>query len=453
MRGRLRGFAGRIVGLIMRFVSARGDHKSATVADGAIASPGGGFRALDQIRPTVEPVAAFRPANADSAAEGLREIFTPTRPRSLGPLFIGRDGELKRLIAAIEEERAHVVLYGDRGRGKTSLANAFADLATEAGCLTVRRACGADTSYERLFRGLLAAVPPRLLDPGATGTAASLLPDGPFGPEDVADVMARVRGGHVVLLVDEYDRAESVALRNAMAETIKTLSDQALPVTLLLVGVAASLDDLLGHQPSIQRNIVAIHVPPMQDAEVARLVAAGASAAGLAFSAEASAEVVRLVRGMPYYAHLLCLFAARAASARDAREVTAGDVASAIAEAVRKQEQELGIMHARAVALPGGAAVLRAAAEAPRDADDRFAATALPPAAGPILAALARPEHGPALIAEYTPGGLRYAFALPALAHHVMFRAALAQTAQAQTALAEMAPAAAMAGRIARAPA
>ncbi len=418
------GFAGRIVNRIMRLFSPSGGSRTPPAAD-AVAASGSGFRVLDQVRPAVEPGPAFRPVPAESTAEGLRAIFTPTRPRSLGPLFIGREDELKRLIAAIEEERAHVVLYGDRGRGKTSLANAFADLATDAGCLTVRRACGADTTYERLFRGLLAAVPPRLLDPGATGTAASLLPEGAFGPEDVADALGRVRGAHVVLLVDEYDRAESVPFRNAMAETIKTLSDQALPVTLLLVGVAASLDHLLGQQPSIQRNVVAIHVPPMQDVEVARLVAAGAGAAGMAFTADASAEVVRLVRGMPYYAHLLCLFAARAATARGARDVTAADVATAIAEAVRKQEPELGGVHARAEAVPGGAAALRAAAEAPRDADGRFAVSALPPAVAPVLAALARPENGPALIAHYTPGGLRYAFALPTLAHHVMFRAAL----------------------------
>ncbi|WP_431284850.1 ATP-binding protein [Humitalea sp. 24SJ18S-53] len=384
-----------------------------------------GFRVLDAMRPAAEAGPAFRATGPETAAEGLREIFTPTRPRALGPLFIGREVELKRLIAAIEEERAHVVLYGDRGRGKTSLANAFADLATEAGVLTVRRACGADTGYERLFRGLLSAVPPRLLDPGATGHAATLLPDGPFGPEDVADALARVRGGQVLFLIDEFDRAESPALRNAMAETIKNLSDQALPVTLLLVGVAGSLDDLLGHQPSIQRNLVAIHVPPMRDLEVARLVTAGAAAAGLAFAPDAAAQVVRLARGMPYYAHLLCLFAARAASARKAREVTVNDVTAAIAEAVRKQEPELGGVYERAMALPGAAAVLRAAAEAPRDADDRFAETALPPVAAPILAALARPAFGPALVVESTPGGLRYAFALPALAHHMLFRAAL----------------------------
>lgn len=430
MRGLLRGLPGRIVTRAVGFASPRRHDESATALRAATPSPpnasGHGFRVLDVLRPVGERGPTFSPVSDETAPDGLREIFTPSRPRALGPLFIGREGELKRLIAAIEEERAHVVLYGDRGRGKTSLANAFANLATEAGCITVRRACSADTSYERLFRGLLAALPPRLLEPGATGNAASLLPEGPFGPEDVADVLARLRGVHVVLVIDEFDRAESPALRNAMAETIKNLSDQALPVTLLLVGVAGSLDGLLGHQPSIQRNILAIHVPPMRDEEVARLIAAGASAAGLAFAVDATAQVVRLARGMPYYAHLLCLFAARAARLRGSQEVMSQDVAAAILEAFRKQEPELNGAHARALTLPGATEALRAAAEAPRDSDDRFAASGLPPEAMPILAALATPEHGPVLIASPTPAGLRYAFAQPALAHQVLFHTAIA---------------------------
>jgi len=390
---------------------------------------------LETLRPEGEPNARLRPALTERLSADLRETFTPTRPRALGPLFIGREAELDRMLGAMQQEHAHIVLYGARGRGKTSLANAFADLATEAGCVTVRRACGAETGYGRLFRGLLGGIPARLLGADAVGNAASLLPVGSFGPEDVTEALSGLRGGHVVLLVDEFDRAESAALRNAVAETIKNLSDQALPVTLLVVGVAASLEDLLGRQPSIQRNIAAVHVPPMPDPDIARIIAAGAGATGFEFAPEASDAVVRLSRGMPYYAHLLCLFATRIAAARPAgeaggRQVSGTDVAAAVAEAARKQEAELGGMLTTVLALPGAEAALRAAARAPRDADDRFAVDALPEALAPVLAALATAEHGPALQAEAGAGGLRYAFTTPALAHQILFREALGHARQ-----------------------
>jgi len=388
------------------------------------------FRVLETLRPEGEPNARLRPALTERLSADLRETFTPTRPRALGPLFIGREAELERMLGAMQQEHAHIVLYGARGRGKTSLANAFADLATEAGCVTVRRACGAETGYERLFRGLLGGIPARLLGADTGSHAANLLPAGSFGPEDVTEALSGLRGGHVVLLVDEFDRAESAALRNAVAETIKNLSDQALPVTLLVVGVAASLEDLLGRQPSIQRNIAAVHVPPMADPDIARIIAAGAGAIGFDFTPEASDAVVRLSRGMPYYAHLLCLFATRIAAARPAeeaggRQVAAADVAAAVAEAARKQEAELGSLLTTVLALPGAEVALRAAARAPRDADDRFAQDALPESLAPVLAALATAEHGPALQAEADASGLRYAFTTPALAHQMLFREAL----------------------------
>ena len=406
----------------------------ASIAPVGPAAPGA-FRVLETLRPEGEPNARLRPALTERLSADLRETFTPTRPRALGPLFIGREAELDRMLGAMQQEHAHIVLYGARGRGKTSLANAFADLATEAGCVTVRRACGAETGYGRLFRGLLGGIPARLLGADAVGNAASLLPVGSFGPEDVTEALSGLRGGHVVLLVDEFDRAESAALRNAVAETIKNLSDQALPVTLLVVGVAASLEDLLGRQPSIQRNIAAVHVPPMPDPDIARIIAAGAGATGFEFAPEASDAVVRLSRGMPYYAHLLCLFATRIAAARPAgeaggRQVSGTDVAAAVAEAARKQEAELGGMLTTVLALPGAEAALRAAARAPRDADDRFAVDALPEALAPVLAALATAEHGPALQAEAGAGGLRYAFTTPALAHQILFREALGHARQ-----------------------
>lgn len=432
MRGFLRSFpqafVSRAFGLVAPRIPATPEPEGRT-APVAAAAPAG-FRVLDALRPEGEANPRLRPPLPDRLSADLRETFTPTRPRALGPLFIGRETELERMLGAMHQEHAHIVLYGARGRGKTSLANAFADLATESGCVTVRRACGAESTYERLFRGLLSGIPARLLGADTVAHAASRLPDGAFGPEDVTEALSGLRGGHVVLLIDEFDRAESPALRNALAETIKNLSDQALPVTLLVVGVAASLEDLLGRQPSIQRNIAAVHVPPMPDPDIARIIAAGAGATGFDFAPEASDAVVRLSRGMPYYAHLLCLFATRIAASRPEgeagkRRVSAEDIDAAVAEAARKQEAELGSLLTLALALPGAEAALRAAARAPRDADDRFAADALPEALAPLLAALATPQHGPALQADAGGGNLRYTFTTPALAHQMLFREAL----------------------------
>ena len=85
-----------------------------------------------------------------------------------------------------------------------------------------------------------------------------LLPEGSFSVTELNDVLAEIQGAHVMLVLDEYDRVTSEELRNKLAELIKNLTDSSIPVTLFIVGVAESLDQLLGKHPSIQRSLVAV---------------------------------------------------------------------------------------------------------------------------------------------------------------------------------------------------
>ena len=85
----------------------------------------------------------------------LREAFTPSQPVTDKRLFAGRLQVLGHLIEAIEDRLAHVVVFGERGIGKTSLLHILADLASESDYLTLRATCGAGTRFDELFRTLL----------------------------------------------------------------------------------------------------------------------------------------------------------------------------------------------------------------------------------------------------------------------------------------------------------
>jgi type II secretory pathway predicted ATPase ExeA len=387
--------------------------------------PRGGFRAMAARVADAEfadagaatPLHRPAPVGPADGAVLLRDVFTPTQPRALGPLFIGREWYLRRLVSAVEEERAHVVLFGDRGRGKTSLANAFAHLTAQAGYVVLRCSCGSSITFETLLRTLLADLPPHMIGPPAgPGGAPALLPDGPFGAAGLTDALRRLRNGHVIFIIDEFDRVQSDSLRVDLAEAIKNLSDTAAPVTFLILGVAQSLDDLLGRHPSIQRTVVGLHLAPMAPEEIRRMILAGAAAARIAFDDDVIAAVIRFARGMPYYAHLLCLYAGRAAAARGSADVTAADLTVAVNEVLMKQEPELGRSYAALTAAdPAAADLLFAAATADADAHGRFAAAGPPPDALVEAGVLARTA---------APDGPRFGFVQPALAHYVLFRQA-----------------------------
>ena len=61
----------------------------------------------------------------------LAESFTPTRPISIPDLLSGRLNLIRRLMVDIATQSQHVLIHGDRGVGKTSIARVLAYLAQE----------------------------------------------------------------------------------------------------------------------------------------------------------------------------------------------------------------------------------------------------------------------------------------------------------------------------------
>ena len=158
----------------------------------------------------------------------LREAFTPTRPKQrLNSLFIGRTGTLRRIISAIEEERAHVILFGDRGRGKTSLANAVEQIAAQAGYMALKQTCSSELTFEEIFRHFLKKIPSTYFR-ATSGHAftqintfqsfAELLPRESFSVTELNEVLGSIHGTHVLMILDEYDRVTDEDFRNKLAE-------------------------------------------------------------------------------------------------------------------------------------------------------------------------------------------------------------------------------------------
>jgi Cdc6-like AAA superfamily ATPase len=315
------------------------------------------------------PGAAQLPADP---MEILRGAFTPRQPKRWKTQFIGRVRQFERAVAAIGDEHAHIVLYGDRGRGKTSLANILAEFAAEQGHTVVRCAGSAEVTFEAIFRQLLQRIPAdRLGHRSGTGESlASFLPPSSFGATELTDVMGRVTRGRVLMIIDEFDRIADPAMRVRLADAIKNLSDARVRAHLLVVGVATSLDGLLGAHPSIQRNIVGIHVPLMGAAEVEDLLSSGAKEAGITFERAVVDAIVQFSRGLPYCVQLFALYAARNAVRRGGATIEWSDFCRG-ADSVL-EEVETGVAEAYRKATSGGGAdwgarYLSAAARAPAD--------------------------------------------------------------------------------------
>ncbi len=289
-------------------------------------------------------------AQSTSQHHALREVFTPTRPQRSSRRVSGRQTELLRIFRAIALDRAHVVLYGERGRGKTSLVNLVASAARSSGYMVGRYTCSFDSRFEDIVRGLARDLPKSMLaspivqDDELEGCEAAL-PKGKLQPRDIAGLPGRLAGRHVVLIADEFDRVEDSATRTWFADAIKQSSDRGAAISLLIVGVSDSLEELVGRHPSIQRNILGLALPLLSDAEIDEILVQGGHDAGIEFLPEVRSAVVDVARGVPYVAQLLGLHAGTEAVARDASQVEAPDLFAAFRRAVEEADPRIATIY------------------------------------------------------------------------------------------------------------
>jgi hypothetical protein len=263
--------------------------------------------------------------------------FTPTRPRSGRRNLVGRQLELERILDAILLDAGHVVLYSERGRGKTSLSNMAIEALRRRGAIVARFVCEAQTGFDTLFRGLLRDLPSSLASSAIVDGEGceSVLPGTSLRPADIATIPARLTCPRLVFVVDEFDRVQDPETRTRLADTIKLLSDRGIPLSLIIVGVSATLEQIIGQHPSIERNITAIHLPLLEDDEIAEMLDKGGAQAGLRFSDAAKAVVIGVARGMPYMAQLMGLRITQAATSRGSDEVHDTDLLSAVQRLLR----------------------------------------------------------------------------------------------------------------------
>lgn len=311
-----------------------------------------GVRGLPRFNTTASDQMSGRGADRfDAVRAKLRHAFTPSQPMADQRLFAGREEVLKTVIRSIEDQRLHMVLYGERGIGKTSLLHILTQAATEARYIVVYTSCGANSTFDETFRSAAVDIP-LLFHSGFSPTAteaergsslADLLPSEPLTPRKFGDLCAKLTGTRVLIILDEFDRAESGPFRRDVAELIKNLSDRLGRVQLVLAGVAADLTELVEHIPSIRRNIFALRVPKMSEGEIMQIIANGEREADLKFDASASASVVTLVRGSPYLTSLLCYHAGHAALDAGRSNVVTADVIEAVGHAVTEFEARLPI--------------------------------------------------------------------------------------------------------------
>jgi hypothetical protein len=309
---------------------------------------------------------------------GIRRVFTPRTPIHSNYLLVGRQDQLAQIVGGLREPGGHAVIFGDRGVGKTSLANCVSEhFKKSLGQEFVHfERCDSESTFISLISAALTRVGVDLQvreristheqggDAGlsvgiakaeiASKRAVSTTESGEYAQITPAWAATRLASYPGLLIIDELDIVSSDQTVVSVATFIKQLSDRRAPLKICIVGIADTVARLLrGHQSS-SRSLVESKLGRMHVRELKEVILAGEMRTELRFDDDVVDEIVAVSAGYPYFTHLLALKSAEVAVLDGRRRVVASDLDLAWESAVRDTEESLRHVYVRAISYDDG---------------------------------------------------------------------------------------------------
>lgn len=242
------------------------------------------------------------------------KVFSPASPISTRDLFAGRAEEITLVGKAVHTRGQHAMIFGERGVGKTSLANVLTVLLGSENTLVAKINCTNEDTFGKLWRNALSQINLQQEEEGigfrpatkVTITNAAEGIDERTGPEEIRRILHPIgKQMNVVVIFDEFDRLSGTKTQKLFADTIRNFSDHAVNATLVIVGVANDVSGLIREHASVDRSLVQIPMPRMKAAELKEIITKAMKELGMSITPDALELLIMLSLGLPHYTHSL----------------------------------------------------------------------------------------------------------------------------------------------------
>lgn len=268
----------------------------------------------------------------------------------LGPrdeLYLGRGNEVRLMVHAVQDPAKHILLYGERGLGKTSLANTFWRINNTVNnpFLAARVQVYPFDDFSSLWLRALEEFH-NVFRHHSTELRANFTHVTPDIVRNEFQKLPTHLGA--IIIVDEFDLLRNTEARELTANLLKSLHDHAINVTVLLIGVAENVEELIINHQSLRRVLSLVKLERMSATDLQAILDSRLRLTPLKISAEACSEIVILSCGLPYYTQTLGRLATLNAIEHKKLEVQIADVNAAIENFLMESGQSFADDYRRA---------------------------------------------------------------------------------------------------------
>lgn len=276
----------------------------------------------------------------------ILDTFTPGPAINAVADFAGRKAIIQRLQDIAMERARHAIIFGERGVGKTSLANVFyKDLSSLT--RNIRDVpVDADTmdSFDSLWRKVFR----RIRWPQNEHALDHYYP-GPIEPDHVYMELTKFPINDApIIIIDEYDRVQDEACRVSMTDLIKAMSRAPNNPTIILVGVADDITQLVRDHASIHRNLVQVPMHRMNNEEIRDVISTRIQRLRMKISDDALWRITYFSAGLPFYAHSLGKYSALKAVEVQALNISEDTVLAALDDCIADVDYTIQVSYTRA---------------------------------------------------------------------------------------------------------
>jgi hypothetical protein len=273
----------------------------------------------------------------------LGNLFT-AGPIDEDRLFAGRANQVRTLLETVFDRSRHAMLFGERGVGKTSLSNVFwkrygKSLQT---LVAVRVQVDPSDNFSSLWIKALEELRSFAVNAGRGDLVPIDVDFEEVSPDTVRRELQKCRPNAIpIIIIDEYDKLKDKAAKELTANLIKSLSDYGVSTTVVLVGVAENVSELVEDHQSVRRALTQVRLERMSDLELNEILDTRLKFVPLRLDGDARWKIVKLARGLPYYVHMLGKYSFQNCAAERRLTVTDEDVDKAMDRFLGESQQSL----------------------------------------------------------------------------------------------------------------